>query len=88
MYQNTFAVDFLLFQNTVGTENVTPAIKNYVALLFCFRDCHFDSSVSSNVRCATCSHETDCHAESPVGKVQCFKMAKIDPVSPFNPTLL
>ena len=42
---------------------------------------------SSNVSCATCSHGTDCHAESPAGKVQCFKMAKIDPVSPFNPIL-
>ena len=30
---NTRAFDFLLLQNTVGTENVTPSIKNYVALL-------------------------------------------------------
>ena len=30
-YQDTCAVDFLLLQNTVGTENVTPSIKNYVA---------------------------------------------------------
>ena len=52
-----------------GLENVTPSIKNYVALLPWFRDCHFDSSVSSNVRCATCSHGTDCHEESPAGKV-------------------
>ena len=86
-YQNTCAFDFLLLQNTVGTESVTPSIKNYVALLPWFRDCDFDSSVSSNVRCATCSHGTDCHAESPAGKVQCFKMAKIDPVSPFYPIL-
>ena len=36
------------------------------------------------------SHGTDCHADSPAGRVQCFKMAKmlkIDPVSPFYPTL-
>ena len=51
------------------------------------RDCHFDGSVSSNVRYVTCSHGTDCHAESPSGRVQRFKMAKIDPVSPFYPTL-
>ena len=36
----------------------------------------------------TCSHGTDCHAESPAGKVWCFEMAKIDPVSPFYPILL
>ena len=35
----------------------------------------------------TCSHGTDCHAESTAGRVQCFKMAKIDPVSTFYPTL-
>ena len=28
-----------------------------------------------------------CHAESPAGRVQCFKMAEIDPVSPFCLTL-
>ena len=27
------------------------------------------------------------HAGSPAGRVQCFKVAKIDPVSPFYPTL-
>ena len=43
--------------------------------------------ISSNLRYVTCSHGTDCHAESPSGRVQCFKMAKIDPVSPFYPTL-
>ena len=32
-------------------------------------------------------HGTDCHAELPAGRVQCFKVAKIDPVSPFYPTL-
>ena len=48
---------------------------------------HFDGSVSSNVRYVTCSHGTDCHAESLAGGVHCFKMAKIDPVSPFYPTL-
>ena len=32
-YQNTFAVDCLLLQNTVGTENVTPSIKHCVALI-------------------------------------------------------
>ena len=30
---------------------------------------------------------TDCHPESPAGRVQCFKVAKIDPVSPFYPTI-
>ena len=43
--------------------------------------------VSSCVRFVTCSHGTDCHAELPSGRVQRFKMAKIDPVSPFYPTL-
>ena len=39
----------------------------------------------SNVRYVTCSHGTDCHAESPAGRVQCLKMAKIDPVHLFTP---
>ena len=61
--------------------------KNYVALLSWFRDYHFDGSVSSNVCYVMWSHGTDCHAESLAGRVQCFKVAKIDPVSPFYPTL-
>ena len=40
-----------------------------------------------NARYVTCSHGADCHAESPAGRVHCLKMAKIDPVSPFYPTL-
>ena len=36
------------------------------------------------VCCVTCSHGTDCHEESPAGRVQYFKVAKIDPVSPFS----
>ena len=40
-----------------------------------------------NVRYVTCSHGADCHAELPAGRVHCLKMAKIDPVSPFYPTL-
>ena len=39
--------------------------------------------MSSNVCYVTCSHETGCHALSPAGRAQCFKVAKIDPVSPF-----
>ena len=35
----------------------------------------------------TCSCETDCHSESPASRVQCGKMAKIHPVSPFYLTL-
>ena len=30
---------------------------------------------------------TDCHAEPPASRVQCFKVTKIDPVSPFCSTL-
>ena len=74
------------------------SFKNCVALLPWFRDCHFDGSVSSNVPYVTWSHRTDCHAESPAGRVKCFiawslaqakcfKMAKTDPVSPFYPSL-
>ena len=48
---------------------------------------HFDGSFSSNVCYVTCGHGTDCHAESPPGRVQCFEVAKIDPVSPFYPTV-
>ena len=58
--------------------------KNYVALLSCFRDYHFDGSVSSNVCYVMWSHGTDCHAESLAGRVQWFKVAKIYPVSPFS----
>ena len=46
-----------------------------------FCDCHFNGSVSSNVRYVTCCHGTDCHGELPSGRVQCFKMAKIDLIS-------
>ena len=60
--------------------------KNCVALPPWFRDCHLDGSISSNVRYVTCSHGTDCHAESPAGSVQCSKMTRIDPVSTFYPT--
>ena len=63
------------------------SFKHCDTLLPWFQDSHFDGSVSSNVRYITCSHGTDCYAESPAGRVQCFKMAKIDPVSPFYPTL-
>ena len=41
-----------------------------------------------SVRYVTCSHGTDCHAELPAGRFHCLKMAKIDPVSPFYPTLI
>ena len=77
-----------LLQNTVGIGNVS---LSRIALRY------YDDSVtvilttngfvSSNARYVTCSHWTDCHAESPSGRVQRFKMAKIDPVSPFYPTL-
>ena len=86
-YQNTSAFDFLLLQNTVGIEWKCSSFMNRVALLPWFRDRHFDGFVSSNVRYVTCSHRTDCHAELPAGRVHCLKMAKIDPVSPFYPTL-
>ena len=85
-YQNTSAFDFFLLQNTVGIENV-PLSR--IALRY-YRDsvtAIFDGFVSSNVRYVTCSHGTDCHAELPAGRVHCLKMAKIDPVSPFYPTL-
>ena len=80
-YQNTSAFDFFFFKILSGIENVT---LSRIALRY-YRD--FDGSVSSNVRYVTCSHGTDCTAESPAGRVQCFKMAKIDPVSTFYPTL-
>ena len=80
------AFEFLFFK-ILSASKMLYSFKNYVALLPWFRDCHFDGSVSVNVRYVTCSHGTDCHAESPAGKVQCFKIAKIDPVPPFYPTL-
>ena len=36
-------------------------------------------------KCMLCQVQT--HAESPAGRVRCFKVAKIDPVSPFYPTI-
>ena len=70
---------------TIGIENVT---LSRIPLRY------FPDSVtviltapSLQMYVVTCSHGTDCHAESPAGKVQCFKVAKIDPVSPFYPTL-
>ena len=75
------AFDFFFFKIMSGSKMLL------VALLPWFRDCHFDGSVSSYVLYVTCSHGTDCHAGSPAGRVHCLKMAKIDPVSPFYPTL-
>ena len=65
----------------VGIENV-PILR--IALRY-----YLDSVtvILTALCCVTCSHGTDCHAESPAGRVQCFKVAKIDPVSPFYPTL-
>ena len=85
-YQNNSAFDFFFFK-TDCRHRKCYSFKNSVALLPWFRDCHFDGSVSSNVCYVTCSHGTDCHAESLAGRVQCFKVAKIDPVSPFYPTI-
>ena len=87
MSTRVLASDFFFFKILCGHRKCY-SFKNCVALLPLFRDCHFDSSVSSNVRYITCSHGTDCHAESPAGRVQCFKIAKIDPVSTFYPTLV
>ena len=78
--------DFILLQNTVGIETL-PFQELRCLILSWFRDCYFDGYVSSNVRYIPCSHRTYCHAESSPGRVQYFKMAKIDPVSPFYPTL-
>ena len=84
-YQNSCAFDFFLLQSS--RHRKCNSFKNCVALLPGFRDCHYDGSVSSNVRYVTCSHRTYCHVQSQAGRVQCFKMAKIDPVSPIYPTL-
>ena len=61
-------------------ENVT---LSRVALRY-YRD---SVTVILTARHVTCSDGTDCHAESPSGRVQCFKMAKIDQVPSFYPTL-
>ena len=78
------AFDFFFLKILPGSKMLLFQELCYVTTRF--RDCHFDVSVSSNVRYVACSNGTDCHAESP-SRVQCLKMAKIDPVSPFYPTL-
>ena len=58
------------------------SFKNCGSLLPWFR--HFNGFVSSNVSNVRCSHGTESRR---LGRVQRFKMAKIDPFSPFYPTL-
>ena len=60
------AFEFLFFK-ILSASKMLYSFKNYVALLPWFRDCHFDGSFSINVRYVTCSHGTDCHAESQAG---------------------
>ena len=77
----------IFFSSKYSRHRKCYFFKNSVALLPWFRDCHFDGTVSSNVRYVRCCHGRDCHAESPAGRLHCFKMTKIDPVSPFYSTL-
>ena len=79
------AFDFFFFKILSGSKMLLFQELRCVTTLIPWLS--FNGFVSSNVRYVTCSHGTDCHAESPSGRVQRFKMAKIDPVSPFYPTL-
>ena len=72
---STRILERLIFSSSklsVGIENATLSRIPLRYYLVCY---------------VTCSHGTDCHAESPAGGVQCFKVAKSAPVSPFYPTL-
>ena len=76
----TSAFDLFLLQNTVGTENIT---LSRISLRY-YRDSATAPSLQTYVY-VMCCHGRDCHAESPAGRVQCLKMAKIDPVHLFTP---
>ena len=79
-YQKKRVCLFLL-QNSVGIENV---VLSRIALRY-YRDSVTVFLTASSLQTYVMS---DCHAESPSGgRVQRFKIAKIDPVSPFYPTL-
>ena len=82
----TSAFDIFLLQNTVGTENVA---LSKIALRY-YRDSVTVILTAPSLQTVCydrCCHGRDCHAESPAGRVQCFKIAKTDPVSPFYSTL-
>ena len=72
-----------LLQNTVRIENVT---LSRIALRY-YRDSVTVILTAPSLQTYVMSRAVTehCHAESPAGRVQCFKMAKIDPVSTFNP---
>ena len=76
---------FLLLQNTVGIENVT---LSRIALRY-YRDSVTVILTAPSLQTDVMSHAVteQIVTQSPSGRVQCFKMAKIDPVSPFYPTL-
>ena len=56
------AFDFFFLKILPGSKMLLFQELCYVTTWF--RDCHFDVSVSSNVRYVACSNGTDCHAES------------------------
>ena len=80
---------FFLLQNTVGIENVT---LSRIALRY-YRDSVTviltAPSLQTYVMSGAVTEEivTRSRRLMPSGRVQCFKMAKIDPVSPFYLTL-
>ena len=86
-YQNYSAFDFLFFKTLSASKIMLPfhefrCITILILWLSFWRLCLFKPTLwhvqSPNI----------CHAESPAGRVQCFKMAEIDPVSPFCLTLI
>ena len=60
------AFDFFLLQNTVGIENVT---LSRIGLRYYRDSVTVILTVPSDVCYVTCSHGTDCHLESPAGRV-------------------
>ena len=78
--------DFLRLQNTVGTENVTPSIKNYVALQHVTTLISWLSFWQLRLFKRAVTEQIVTQSRRQV-KVQCFKMAKIDLASRSNPIL-
>ena len=80
-YQNTSALDFFLLQNTVGIENV-PLSR--IALRY-YHDSVTVILTASCLQTYVMSREVT--EQIVTQRCRLVKMAKIDPVSPFYPTL-
>ena len=81
MYKKAWCTNKVVVLRNKPIAFLTSSLPSPSSLLK-LPSCHFDGTVSSNVRYARCCHGRDRHAESPV-----VEWDKIDQVSPFYSTL-